>query len=124
GVPAKSLPKDWYGGPGVGATATYSIEHFAEGQKDVRGDPKYFLRVHWQTPPGDDWPGEHHHQPDFRFTFLEYFGIRDVRQFAGQTVTMSFYGRCGAGEVAVIPILWHSYAAGKPIKGEGYELFE
>lgn len=128
GVPAGSLPTDWYGGPGVGATATYEVREFAEGQTDVPGDPKRYLRVSWSVAPPEDWPGETHHQPAFRGTFLEYFGIRDVRKFSGKTVRMSFYARVESGEWDIVPILWHSYDAETPgitgVKGKGYELFE
>jgi len=128
GVPAGSLPTDWYGGPGVGATATYELRDFEPGQTEVPGDPKRYLRVTWSEPPSKDWPGEGHHQPAFRGTFLEYFGIKDVRRFSGQTVRMSFHARVGSGEFDLIPILWHSYDAETPgivaVKGKGYELFE
>lgn len=128
GVPRGSIPDDWYGGPGVDATATYDVVAFRPGQTDVPGDPTRHLRITWTKPPSDSWPGETHHQPDFRFTFLEYFGIADVRKFAGRTVVFSFHARVARGSVNVIPILWHSYDAATPgiagVKGTGYELFE
>ena len=128
GVPLGSIPKDWYGGPGVGATATYDVVDLPPGQTAVPGAPRRHLRVSWSRPPSDDWPGEAQHQPAFRFTFLEYFGIQDVRRFAGQTVRFSFHGRVGRGELDMVPILWHSYDANTPgivgVKGRGYELFE
>jgi hypothetical protein len=128
GTPPNSLPDGWYGGPGVGATATYDAIAFEPGQHDVPGNPKRHLRVSWTTPPSADWKGESHHQPSFRFTFLEYFGIDDVRRFAGRTVEFRFYARVRNGSLNVVPIVWHSYdgqtsgIAG--IKGRGYELFE
>lgn len=128
GVPPKSIPEHWYGGPGVGATATYDVVAFPPGQTDVPGNPKRFLRVAWKTPPDKGWTGEGHHQGDFRFTFLENFSINDVRRFAGQTVVFSFYGRVAAGTADVVPIMWHSYDSATPgivaVKGKGYELFE
>ncbi|MBI3836851.1 MAG: carbon-nitrogen hydrolase family protein [Planctomycetia bacterium] len=128
GVPPKSIPEHWYGGPGVGATATYDVVPFALGQRQVPGDPKRHLRVTWQTAPSADWPGETHHQPAFRFSFLENFSIADVRRFAGQSVVFSFHARAATGAVDVIPIMWHSYDAATAgiagVKGAGYELFE
>ncbi|MCC6490276.1 MAG: hypothetical protein IT364_22525 [Candidatus Hydrogenedentes bacterium] len=128
GVPQSSLPKDWYGGPGAGATATYHVVPFSEGQTDVPGDPQRFFRVSWSVPPSKDWPGEVHHQPAFRFTFLEYFGMGDVHVLEGKTAICSFYARTNEGSVDIVPLLWHSYDANTPgiagVKGKGYELFE
>jgi hypothetical protein len=128
GVPPKSIPEHWYGGPGVGATATYDVVNFPPGQAEVPGNPKRHLRVTWSTPPSESWQSEAHHQSAFRFTFLENFSINDVRRFAGQTVVVSFYARVGSGTLRVIPILWHSYDPSTPgiagVKGKGYELFE
>ncbi len=128
GTPAGSLPDDWYGGPGVGGKATYDGVDFDAQQTEVPGHPKRFLRVHWHHPPSEDWPGETHHQGELRFTFLEYFGVRDVRVFAGETVVLSFWARVDRGDLDVIPVMWHSYDSQTPgitgIKGKGYELFE
>ncbi len=128
GVPPNSIPEHWYGGPGIGATATYDVAPFAAGQTDVPGNPKQHLRVTWHKPPSDDWPGEAHHVPDYRCSFLENFSIKDVRRYAGQTLALSFYGRAIGNPVDVIPIMWHSYDAETPgivaVKGKGYELFE
>jgi hypothetical protein len=128
GTPPNSLPTHWYGGPGVGAVATYDrIEIALKNQE--RGDRKQWaLQVAWSKPQSDQWPGETHHSPAFRFTFLESFEIADVRQFAGKTVRLGFWGRSPTGNVEIVPILWHSYDANtagvKGIKGKGYELFE
>ncbi|MCC6694961.1 MAG: hypothetical protein IT365_04930 [Candidatus Hydrogenedentes bacterium] len=128
GVPPNSLPKDWYGGPGVGATATYDVVPFSPGQTDVPGNPERFFRVSWSVSPTKDWPGEAHHQPAFRFTFLEYFGMGDVHLLEGKTAICSFYARTNEGSVDIVPLLWHSYDANTPgiagVKGKGYELFE
>lgn len=128
GTPAGSLPDDWYGGPGVGGKATYDGIEFDPKQTEVPGHPKRFLRVHWHRPPSKDWPGEAHHHGALRFTFLEYFGIRDARIFAGKTVGMSFWAKVDHGELGLIPIMWHSYDGMTPgiagVKGKGYELFE
>jgi hypothetical protein len=128
GTPPNALPDGWYGGPGVGATATYGVVDFPPGQSDVPGRPARHLRIAWKTPPAPDWKGETHHQPAFRFTFLEYFGIDDVRRFEGRTVEVRFSGRVRDGSADVVPILWHSYDSQPPgvaaVKGRGYELFE
>jgi predicted amidohydrolase len=128
GVPPNSIPEHWYGGPGVGATASYGVVPFPSDQSDVPGKPKQHLRVTWHKPPSDDWPGETHHVPDYRCSFLENFSIKDVRRYAGQTLLLSFHGRAIGDPVDVIPIMWHSYDSETPgivaVKGKGYELFE
>ena len=127
GVAANSIPLHWYGGPGAGATATYDVVDFPQGQTAVPGNPKRHLRVTWSVPPSKAW-GEGQHQGIPRYTFLEYFGIQDVRRFSGETVTLSFYARVSEGELRMVPIAWHSYDPSTPgiagIKGKGYELFD
>jgi hypothetical protein len=122
GTPPGSLPDGWYSGPGLGATATYDVVTGAPG------DPTRFLRIAWKTPPAADWRGETQHQPAFRFTFLEYFGIADVRRFEARAVEVRFRARVTEGAANIVPILWHSYdsqtAGVKGVKGRGYELFE
>jgi hypothetical protein len=80
------------------------------------------------APPSKDWPGEAQHQPAFHATILEYFGIRGVRRFAGQSLVFSFYARVGKSSIHLIPIISHSYGATAPktgpLKGEHYESFE
>ncbi len=128
GVPPNSIPEHWYGGPGVGATATYDVVPFPADQTDVPGNPKQHLRVTWHEPPSDDWPGEAHHVPGYRCSFLENFSIKDVRRYARQTLMLSFYGCAIGAPVDVIPIMWHSYDSETQgivaVKGKGYELFE
>lgn len=128
GVPAGSMPTHWYGGPGVGATATYGTQPFPEGQQEVPGNPKWFFRVSWSVAPSADWPGETHHKNYFRGTFLEYFGLQDVRILAGKTAKLGFYARSSQEGLPIVPILWHSYGANVPptgpVKGQDYELFE
>ncbi len=133
GTPPNSLPTHWYGGPGVGAIATYDrfeVSPTDEPTRDKVGGEigRWAFRVAWSKPQSDKWPGETHHAPAFRFTFLESFEIADVRKFAGKNVRISFYGRSPRGKVEIVPILWHSYDANtegiKGIKCKGYELFE
>ncbi|NUM56588.1 MAG: hypothetical protein HUU46_23400 [Candidatus Hydrogenedentes bacterium] len=123
GVPADSIPKHWYGGPGVGATATYDV--IKRGTNDA-DSPERFLRVSWSVAP-ENW-GEEHHKGAVRYTFLEYFGIQDVHRFAGKTVLLRFRARCSEAGIDLVPIMWHSYDAKTPgivaVKGKGYELFE
>ncbi|MCC6796905.1 MAG: hypothetical protein IT366_17430 [Candidatus Hydrogenedentes bacterium] len=124
GVPSGSIPNHWYGGPGVGATATYDV--IMRTESDPREMPARYLRVSWSTPP-ENW-GEDHHKGVQRYTFLEYFGIQDVHRFAGKSVLLRFKARCSEDGVDLIPIMWHSYDAETPgivaVKGKGYELFE
>ncbi len=114
--------------PRRGGKATYDGIDFDPQQTEVPGHPKRFFRITWHKPPSKDWPGEAHHHGELRFTFLEYFGIKDVRVFAGKTVVMSFWARVDHGSLGLIPILWHSYDSATPgivgVKGKGYELFE
>jgi hypothetical protein len=127
GVPIGSIPKHWYGGPGVGGTATYDVVPFPPGQTDVPGNPKWHLRIAWSRPPAKEWQGEEHHNY-FRCTVLENFSMTDVRRTAGKTLLVRFYARVQRGTLDLIPILWHSYDSQTPgiaaVKGKGYELFE
>jgi len=126
GTPPNRLPRHWYGGPGVGAIATY--DRIKTSLKDQSGGNEWALQVAWSKPQSEQWPGETQHLPAFRFTFLESFEIADVRKFAGKNVRVSFWCRSPTGNVEIVPILWHSYDANtegiKGIKGKGYELFE
>lgn len=126
GTPPNRLPRHWYGGPGVGAIATY--DRIKTPLKDQSDGNEWAFQVAWSKPQSEGWPGETHHLPAFRFTFLESFEIGDVRKFAGKNVRMVFWGRSPTGSVEIVPILWHSYDANtegiKGIKGKGYELFE
>jgi hypothetical protein len=66
---------------GTGATRTVSRQSFTAGQTDVPNEPRYFLR--WdQTAAGSG----------STFNTLEQ-RIENVRTFAGQTVTFSFWAR-------------------------------
>lgn len=128
GTPPNSLPLHWYGGPGVGAIATYDRLQASGADKDQGLVGGSYFRVAWSKPPSKNWPGETHHAPTFRFTFLESFEIADVRKFAGKNVRVTFFGRSPTGKVEIVPILWHSYDSQTPgitgVIGKGYELFE
>ena len=125
GVDRAQFLTHWYGGPGQGATATYDVVNFPEGQTEVPGNPKRHLRIAWCTPPES---GETQHGNAFRGTFLEYFGLQDVRLFSGKTVSLQFYARIVSQDpgaiLSIVPIMWHSYDPTNPVKGEGYQLFE
>ena len=125
GVDRAQFLTHWYGGPGVGATATYDVVPFPEGQTEVPGSPKRHLRIAWTAPPSS---GEVQHADAFRGTFLEYFGLQDVRLFSGRTVSLIFYARIVSEDIdatlPIVPIMWHSYDPTNPVKGEGYQLFE
>lgn len=127
GTPPNSLPTHWYGGPGVGAIATYDRIASDAGEEERLAGP-YFFRVKWSKPQSNEWPGEAHHASVFRFSFLESFELADVRRFAGKHVRVSFLARAPTGKTVVVPILWHSYDSQTPgvagVKGKGYELFE
>ena len=125
GVDRAQFLTHWYGGPGVGATATYDVVPFPEGQTEVPGSPKRHLRITWTAPPSS---GETQHTDAFRGTFLEYFGLQDVHLFSGRTVSLIFYARIVSADpnatLPIVPIMWHSYDPTNPVKGEGYQLFE
>lgn len=125
GVDRAQFLSHWYGGPGLGATATYDVVTFPEGQSEVPGSPKRHLRIAWTAPPSS---GETQHADAFRGTFLEYFGLQDVRLFSAKTVSLSFYARIVSDNpeatLPIVPIMWHSYDPTNPAKGEGYQLFE
>lgn len=125
GVDRAQFLTHWYGGPGQGATATYDVVPFQEGQTEVPGNPKRHLRITWSTPPES---GEAQHTNAFRGTFLEYFGLQDVHLFSSKTVSLQFYARIVSGDpkatLPIVPIMWHSYDPTNPVKGEGYQLFE
>lgn len=125
GVERAQFLTHWYGGPGQGATATYDVVNFPEGETEVPGNPKRHLRIAWSTSPES---GETQHVNAFRGTFLEYFGLQDVRLFSGKTVSLQFYARIVSEDpkatLPVVPIMWHSYDPTNPVKGVGYQLFE
>lgn len=70
-------PDRWYMNPS-GGTMTFSQQAFTVGQTDVPGEPAYFGRIAVTT--GDNNLGLQQR-------------IEDVRTFAGQTVTMSFWAK-------------------------------
>ncbi|MDP2322856.1 MAG: hypothetical protein Q8N51_02375 [Gammaproteobacteria bacterium] len=125
GVDRAQFLTHWYGGPGQGATATYDVVPFPDGQTAVPGSPKQHLRIAWATPPES---GETQHANAFRGTFLEYFGLQDVRLFSGKTVSLIFHARIVSEDpeatLPIVPIMWHSYDPTNPVRGVGYELFE
>ena len=69
---------------GTGATRTISQQSFTPGQTDVPNEPKYFLRFA-QSVAGS---GSTFNSLDQR--------IEDVRTFAGQQVTLSFWAKAAA----------------------------
>lgn len=73
---------------GTGITVTQSQQSFAVGQTDVPGEPSYYYRIA-KTGAGTG----------ATYTAIEQ-GIEDVKVFAGQTATTSFYARCSSGTVA------------------------
>ena len=115
GVARGSIPQDWYGGPGYDATATYDVVEFEPGQDDVPGNPKRHLRITWLAAASR---GGSQHRPAFRGTFLEYFGIRDVRCLSGETVIFSFYARVADEPIETCPFLAQLRCPYAPVSGE------
>lgn len=103
GVSGQQVADMWYGDAGAAAgTATVSRQNFTTGQTDVPHNPRHYLR--WdQTVNGD--------APPFLRTAIE-----DVRRFAGNQVTVSFWARCDTGtrNVTVNAISFYG-AAGTPV---------
>ena len=67
-----------------GSTKTHSRGVFAAGQTDVPGNPRYFSR----TVVGSAAGAANH--------VIKFQKIEDVRTFAGETVTLSFWARADA----------------------------
>jgi hypothetical protein len=84
---------------GVGGTATITRETFTPGAAPLAGvEAEYYLKIN-QTTEGTD-------------TFnLQQF-IEDVRTFAGQTVTVSFYARVSTGTHVITPQLVQRFGSG------------
>jgi hypothetical protein len=85
--------------PGVDGTATSTRETFTPGAAPLAGvEAEYYLKIN-QTTEGTD-------------TFnLQQF-IEDVRTFAGQTVTVSFYARVSTGTHVITPELVQRFGSG------------
>lgn len=65
----------------VGSACTMSRQSFALGQTDVPGNPRYFCRMAVTSVTGAN-----------NYAILMH-RIEDVRTFAGQTITVSFYAK-------------------------------
>jgi hypothetical protein len=96
-----------YGGPdrwqawrdGTGATVTLSQQAFTPGQTAVPGEPTYYLQLQ-NTVAGSGGTFNIVQQP-----------IEDVRNFAGQTVTWSFWAKADAAR-NWIPIIRQNFGTG------------
>jgi hypothetical protein len=85
---------------GSGGTRTISRQNFTLGQNDVPGEPRFFLRYD-QSGAGSGAAFN---------TFQQR--IEDVRAFAGQTVTISFWARAGANITLPFIRLIQNYGTG------------
>lgn len=89
-----------YSDNGAGVTITQSQQTFTIGQTDVPYEPTYFYRVA-KTVAGSAGT----------FTAIEQ-GIEDVRTFAGQTATISFYAKTTSGTVSCSVYLAQYFGSG------------
>lgn len=77
----------WGATPGTGGTATVTRQAFTLGQTAVPDEPEFFYRFDLTVAPSD--------------RFIVGQRINNVRNFAGQTVTVSFFARGPATTVQV-----------------------
>ena len=88
----------WINYPGTGGAGTASQQAFTLGQTDVAGEPEFYLR-HDQTTGASSVPSVQHR-------------VEDVRTGAGQSVTLSFYAKVGAGTLTIDPIISQYFGTG------------
>lgn len=95
-------------GSGVHGDCEVTRQPFEVGQMDVTGNPEWFLRVQWLSPPTE---GEQQHLPACRWTWLEHH-ILESRELVGSIVKYRGALRVLSGAVYVLPILWINYSDG------------
>jgi hypothetical protein len=86
----------------VGSSCTLSRQAFALGQTNVPGEPTYFSRSVVVTSAGAS-----------NFSVLQQF-VEDVRTFAGQQVTISFWAKADASKPIAIELLQNFGTGGSP----------
>ena len=91
-------PDRWTMWPKAGNTLTFSRQAFTLGQTDVPGEPAYYFRMDKTAGAGGN--------PEVRHR------IEDVRTFAGQTATASFYAKASAARNLLIEPLQSSGSGG------------
>jgi hypothetical protein len=83
---------------GTDATATFSQQTFTPGAAPVAGyEGQYFMRLAKNSGGS--------------YVDLRQF-IEDVRTFAGQTVTLSFWAKCGSGTESLEPYYSQDFGSG------------
>lgn len=90
---------------GTGSTLTISRQSFTAGQQDVPDEPEFFLRYD-QTVAGTTATSNDLFQR-----------IEDVRTFAGQQVTLTFYAKAAAAINIGTVILTQNFGAGGTVSG-------
>ncbi len=86
----------------VGSSATQSRQAFTLGQTDVPGEPQYYMRTVVTSVAG---------AANLANTQQR---IEDVRSFAGQTVTVSFYAKADASKSIAINFVQNFGTGGSP----------
>jgi hypothetical protein len=94
----------WYNGR-VGSTCTMSRQPFALGQTEVPNEPTYFCRMTVASSAGVG-----------NYVTLQHL-IEDVRTFAGQGVTVSFYARADSAKPISVELRQQFGTGGSPSSG-------
>jgi hypothetical protein len=90
----------WYLGRGGDGTSTYSAQAFSPGTTPDGYESANFARIVTTGQTGVDV-----------FTLLQQ-AVEDVRTFAGQTVTLSFYAKAGSGTPSIFCELSQGFGSG------------
>lgn len=81
-----------------GQTVSCTQQAFTAGNAITGYEPTYFLRTTWSgTPSGTFWLNQK---------------VEDVRTFAGQTVTLSFWAKAGSATSAFTPVIEQNFGTG------------
>lgn len=86
----------------TGTAATQSRQAFALGQTDVPNEPEYFARTVVSSVAGAG-----------NFSILQQ-RVEEVRTFAGQTVTLSFYAKADAAKNIAVELRQNFGTGGSP----------
>lgn len=117
GGTAAVTANDAYGPDGFktsrnGASNTLSVQRvaFTAGQTDVPGNPRYYLRNTFVYGTSASGNYIRLRQP-----------IMNLRQFTGQTVTLSFYARCATSLDLSVELSGNFGSGGSPSSGENIQ---
>lgn len=81
-----------------GQTVSLTQQSFTAGNSISNYEPTYYSRIAWSgTPSGTYWYTQR---------------VEDVRTFAGQTVTLSFWAKASSASTALIPAIEQNFGSG------------